>query len=294
MSYSTSDEAVDVNLGTGILSGGHATGDIITGFDDISGSAYADRLTGSNADNDLEGLGGDDILDGRSGDDNLYGGAGDDILIGGSGSDRIDGGEGNDTVSYASSSKHNGLGVQIYLNGSSWNGGQIGDKASGDQIRNVENVIGSKYWDRLFGDDNNNILMGGDGSDILHGGKGDDILIGGAGDTDSLNGGDGMDWASYEGSDEAVTINLKTNIFSGGHAYNDVFNSIEGFIGSSHNDLFVASNSTDLLNGGDGFDTITYAGSGAVTVYLDGRAGSGGYARGDRLTNIEHFIGYIK
>jgi Ca2+-binding RTX toxin-like protein len=80
---------VTVNLGitTAQATGGSGS-DTLFGFERLSGSGFADRLTGSRLDNVLNGLGGAD---------NLAGGAGRDTLDGGGGADTLRGGAGNDT-----------------------------------------------------------------------------------------------------------------------------------------------------------------------------------------------------
>ena len=67
--YTTSDAGVTVNLATRTASGGHAEGDTFTGFENLKGSAHADRLSGDDGDNKLEGVGGNDHLVGGGGDD---------------------------------------------------------------------------------------------------------------------------------------------------------------------------------------------------------------------------------
>ncbi|WP_354535659.1 calcium-binding protein, partial [Ralstonia sp. 1138] len=71
-----------------------------------------------------------------------------------------------------------------------------------DTISNIENVVGTSLNDRLTGDANSNVLSGGDGNDIINGGAADDVLRGGAGD-DTINGGDGND-ELYGGSGSDV------------------------------------------------------------------------------------------
>ncbi len=91
----------------------------------------------------------------------------------------------------------------------------------------------------------------------LDGLGGNDILIGAATD-DSISGGQG----------------------------NDI---VEGGAG---NDTLTGGQDADRLNGGDDVDTADYAASAAgVTVSLDGTAGVGGDAQGDRLFNVENVIG---
>ena len=75
---STTGVRVSLALATAQVSTGDASGDILSGFENLTGSALADTLTGdANA----------NTLDGGTGNDTLTGGLGNDFLIGGSGSD---------------------------------------------------------------------------------------------------------------------------------------------------------------------------------------------------------------
>ncbi|NDP59691.1 MAG: calcium-binding protein, partial [Oxalobacteraceae bacterium] len=85
-SYAGAGAAVTVSLLAGSGTAGEATGDVLTGIEDLTGSQYDDSLTG-------------DALANR-----LDGGAGNDILEGGAGADVLTGGAGSDTASYAGSS----------------------------------------------------------------------------------------------------------------------------------------------------------------------------------------------
>ncbi|MFM7058803.1 MAG: cadherin domain-containing protein, partial [Planctomycetota bacterium] len=66
------------------------------GNDQLTGSAFNDRLDGGPGNDLLLGLGGDDLLFGGTGNDWIEGHAGHDMLIGEAGNDRIEGGTGND------------------------------------------------------------------------------------------------------------------------------------------------------------------------------------------------------
>nr|WP_272490884.1 tandem-95 repeat protein [Mesobacterium pallidum] len=81
--YANADEAVAVNLATGMGLAGEASGDTLISIEALIGSVHADTFTGSD---------GADVLDGRFGDDLLRGGFGsDDYLFGFDGSaDRIE------------------------------------------------------------------------------------------------------------------------------------------------------------------------------------------------------------
>ncbi|KAF0175576.1 MAG: calcium binding hemolysin protein, partial [Caulobacteraceae bacterium] len=76
-SYSVSGAGVTVTLG-GAASGGDAAGDVLSNFEGLRGSGFADALTGDGGANRLEGLAGDDVLQGSAGNDTLLGGLGSD------------------------------------------------------------------------------------------------------------------------------------------------------------------------------------------------------------------------
>ena len=82
LTYTNSKAAVVVNLATGAASGGDAEGDVFSGFENVKGSAHADRLTGDGGDNELEGIGGNDHLVGGGGSDTFIfaPGNGDDVI----------------------------------------------------------------------------------------------------------------------------------------------------------------------------------------------------------------------
>ena len=358
VSYRGSDRAVDVDLSdttsTSRSSGGHAGGDDIQGdFENIIGSAHDDDLMGDAAaahGNIIEGLAGGDELHGGDADvtaanqtlANLNA-----LLVNGATDLR-------DTLSYMSSS----AGVTVNLATSSASGGD----AEGDEIETFdvdsynhddettesidaefstfENITGSAHRDLLTGDDRENILKGGAGDDVLRGSKSDDTLEGGPG-ADTLDGGHTRmsatdasdkytDTASYAGALAGVTVDIDAGAGTGGDAMGDTFTSIERYLGSANDDLFIASEYADTVDGsthagddvdafgdsdpdGSDGDTISYEKSEeAVTVDLAlttaqvmptaSTAGGeldtnldvnpeGSYAAGDVLSGIENVIG---
>jgi Ca2+-binding RTX toxin-like protein len=164
-SYIDAQTGLTVSLANPSLNTGEAKGDTFSSIENLAGSENDDTLIGDGFDN---------VLIGNPGNDNLQGGAGDDTLIGGAGADVMDGGDGNDTASYADSQE----GVKVDLSGATPN---TGGDANGDTLINIENLIGSRFSDRLVGDAGNNVLDGGRGNDVLIGGAGADTLIGGDG-----------------------------------------------------------------------------------------------------------------
>lgn len=108
LSFSLWGDAVSVNLGTN-QTGLTAAGNIVSGFENLEGSAYNDVLTGSAEANRIFGGAGDDLIYGGGGNDVLLGGlgndrlngdAGDDILNGGAGADILTGGAGRDLFQF--------------------------------------------------------------------------------------------------------------------------------------------------------------------------------------------------
>ncbi len=308
--YSASSSAVQIALDGSTGVGGDAQGDTLISIEHVIGSAFNDQLTGSSGSDTLEGGTGNDLLIGLSGNDVLLGGAGDDTLRGGAGADVLDGGLGFDTVDYSASS----FAVIVGLDGSIG----VGGDAQGDTLFNIEHLIGSSFADRLTGSAGNDVLdggagddtlIGGTGGDILNGGSGDDVLIGGAG-ADTIDGGAGFDTVDYSTSANGVTVYLDGTSGIGGDAQGDVITNVEHVIGSDFNDVLFGStgaewleggagNDTlmgslgaDTLDGGSGFNTIDYSASNAaISIALDGSVGSGGYAAGDTLFNIQSIIG---
>jgi len=269
--YSSSTAGVRVDLATGRGSRGHASGDRYTNVENVRGSRFNDVLTGDANANTLEGGAGDDTLDGRGGGDILRGGNGD------------------DTVTYAMSNAR----VEVSIDDNGDSDYARGGHATGDQLYNIENLIGSRYADRLTGNAEANLFVGGAGGDTIDGRGGPDTI-------------------SYYNSAYAVTVGLgatggrQTGGDRRSDAYGDTLKNIENIEGSRYDDTLTGDDGrnvisggrgADTIDGGDGVDTAAYTGSSSgVTAVLneDGKSskvGSRGDASGDILKNIEHLIG---
>ena len=336
LSYESSDAAVTVTLnGTAAAtaSGGHAQGDIATGFENITGSSYDDVLTGDLNVNVLKGGDGEDVLAGKAGNDTLEGGDGADVLIGGAGADILRGGDGVDTASYRDATAT----VVVNLLG----GANSGD-AAGDVFTSIENIEGSAFADTLNGNNDANVIIGGAGVDALDGKGGDDTLLGGAGNdaltgglgddaldggdgddtltggagADSFTGGAGIDTVSYATATAGVDVSLEFGGLDGdaagdsfatdievltGSAFNDRLGGYVGqaatLNGGAGNDILLAGEGADRLDGGTGVDTVDYSqvtSSGVTLTLIAGAkaAGAGaGAAQADTLAGIENVTG---
>jgi Ca2+-binding RTX toxin-like protein len=252
-----------------------------TGNDSFFGNDENDEAYGFAGDDGFQGNGGDDVLVGHEGNDTLNGGAGDDWLVGGAGSDQMNGMEGIDWVSYEDAVAR----VTVDLTLGNWQ-----DTGGGgtDRMIGIENLYGSIFNDSLKGDGGANILSGQDGDDILDGragndvlnggtgkdslagGDGDDILNGGLGD-DLLTGGAGVDWASYEGTAAAVSVDLSITAAQNTQGAGvDRLLTIENLIGSAFDDTLGGNAVANRLQGQAGDDALYGLGGNDL---LEGGAG---------------------
>ena len=261
--YSQSEVGVNINLATVIAVKGNGT-DTISGFEYVIGSSH------------------DDTIRGTAASDTLVGGAGDDYIYASAGYDRYDGGEGFDIVDYSYGTRA----AYVNLADNSKNAFDAGNHT----LESIEGIIGTKYNDRIWGDNNDNYIDGGTGNDTLYGEGGNDTIFGGAGNdtiyggtgddvlhgglgTDYLFGDEGFDIASYSESSSTtsgMTVNLATGSANGVLGYNYLY-SIEGVVGTKaadnitgdvNNNYLFGGNNNDILTGGLGADTFAYEQSG--------------------------------
>ncbi|MGL4488014.1 MAG: calcium-binding protein [Rhizobiaceae bacterium] len=302
VSYSLSNAGVTVALNSlSVQSGGHANGDVLSNFENVIGSAYADSLLGSSAENVMSGGAGNDLINGDGGNDKLDGGTGVDTLNGGTGDDTISSGDGADTVigglnfdivNYSNFTfgvpqvlDDSDFVVSINLvTGTAREGVLITDPfdptnvqeqtVSTDTLTGIEGAIGGLNGDFLSGDNNVNRLEGGagddrlfglGGNDTLEGGAGSDNLSGGAG-ADVLNGGNGngVDFARYDDANHGdLSLRLdNATLNTGAVAVGDTYAGIEGLVGGLGNDVVIGNASANSLFGVGGID------------FIDGREGN--------------------
>jgi Ca2+-binding RTX toxin-like protein len=171
----------------------------------------------------------------------------------------------------------------------------------------------------FHGNNANNNLIGSDVADTLYGYGANDVLRGGFG-ADTLDGGADRDYADYSDSNVGVFVSLVTGRGDNGTAEGDRLISIEGLMGSNHDDWLIGDDvlgntlygrdgddalkggggddflyggaGGDVLDGGEGVDLVSYYDSGVgVVISLIGDTASGGTATGDNLDNIENVYG---
>lgn len=301
-SVSTAGVTVDLNI-TGYQDTQGSGFDKLIGIENLTGSNYNDELTGNAGANILDGGAGADVLTGGKGNDTYYvdgadvvvelngaldgldivyssvsyrltanveyltllpgsavsaignnldnrlvGNSAANFLDGRAGADKMDGGSGNDTY------------VVDNL------GDEITDYSGTDLVMTYINyTLGSTLENlRLMG---TNALNGTGNAlnNIIWMNIGDNVVDGGG---DTLVGGVRGDTVSYEyGATSGITLDLsKTGPQATGGSGTDTIINVEHVIGSNYNDLLSGNDGANILDGGWGVDTVSYANAAAGVV----------------------------
>ena len=310
LSYAGATAGVTISLASGAsqATGGSGT-DTVSGFENLTGSAFADSLSGDTNANVIHGGDGADTVNGDAGADTLYGDAGADTVSGGVGTDTLYGGADNDTLSGGDDADmlFGGLGNDAMDGGNGIDTANYSDATAGvkvnlatlvaqntvgagtDTLSNIENLIGSAFNDTLTGDAGVNVIDGGLGNDIMDGAGGiDTVTYASAGSAVTVDlsivvaqntVGAGIDtvknFENVTGSDfnDTLTGNSAINLLTGGLGGDSLY-------GGGNNDILDGGDGADLLDGGVGNDTL-YGGAGIDSLVggdgkdiLDGGAGA--------------------
>ena len=161
-----------------------------TGDDAIAGAQYeADTFYGF-------GLGYDKVVGGQL-NDTFY-------FTVDEKTDYVDGGAGEDRIDYSGSDRALTIDLAHGTASAMFGGGltELLHSVVVANLNSIEDVVGSKFNDRIIGSDANNTLEGGAGADYIDGGH-------------------GINTASYAHSTAGVQINLNNVIQHGGDAEGD-------------------------------------------------------------------------
>jgi Ca2+-binding RTX toxin-like protein len=168
------DDKIELAEGRSLDFESRATYDITVRATDSAGETLDQVFTIDVTDIDeaIRGTQKNNTLVGTAGDDVMLGLGGDDTLDGRGGADELNGGNGSDTASYASAREK----LVADLAHSVKNSGD----AMGDSYIGIENLVGSKFADKLSGNGRANEIDGGKGNDTLLGGADRDVFVFGA------------------------------------------------------------------------------------------------------------------
>jgi Ca2+-binding RTX toxin-like protein len=267
LSYAHSAAAVVVLL-NGASSGGDAAGDVLSGFENLTGSAFADSLSGD---------AGADKLDGGPGADTMYGGVGaDEYYVDNLGDQVVETGSDIDLVHASVNYVLPNLVENLQLEPGALNGvgNSLGNVLLGDALRNE--LYGLAGDDVLRGGDGDDVLDGGLGNDILEGGPGGDIyVVDSPGDSVHELAGGGVDLVlstapSFSLGDNVENLTLLNAAVNGvGNSAANVINgddAANGISGLGGDDVLRGFGGDDLLGGGAGGDQLD-GGDGNDTIY---------------------------
>jgi Ca2+-binding RTX toxin-like protein len=207
---------VSLALATAQVSTGDASGDILSGFENLTGSALADTLTGdANA----------NTLDGGAGNDTLIGGLGNDIYV----VDAV-----GDIVTEAAAGGTDLINASVTI------------ASLAAEVENLTltgaaaiNGTGNALANVITGNAANNIIIGGAGADTLAGGAGTDTVS-------YLGSAAGV----------TVSLALATAQVSTGDASGDILSGFENLTGSALADTLTGDANANTLDGGAGNDTM--------------------------------------
>lgn len=300
-SYAGTATTVRANLTTGTASGGAGT-DTLVGIESLTGGDGDDTLTGNAGANWLKGGVGADSLIGGAGNDTYTFTVGDTIIE--------NPGEGTDTI-------RSTIGVDISAMGLNLPNVENVTLTGAGNV----NVTGNNAGNVIIGNSGNNNLSGNsdpdnEDNDKISGGAGDDVLNGGAGN-DTLNGGSGVDVLTGGNGDDLFIVDNPGDIvieaMGGVAGLNDTIQSSVSFVmpanfehlmltgtadlygvgsgtltGNAGDNLLLASDFIDVVNGGAGDDTLD-GGGGDDTLF--GGAGNDVYVVDSTTDIVDEDVG---
>ena len=256
-----------------------------------AGGTWINRLFGFDGDDTITAAdSGPSVLLGGNGDDTLIGGTNNDDLRGGRGSDSIDGGEGYDTLSYHRPATSGQFTHGVFVNLSddavtydfydgvsteqrtveahtaldNWWNPDTPDDGVDFNIANIEQVVGSHFNDVIIGGTGDEWILGGDGADILDGSEGYDTIsffppFGSPASSQGVFVNISGAVATYDfNGDLDVTVGPGEAIDNWGNT--DTISDFESIIGSDLDDVLVAGEDGNYIDGGAGDDIIVGGG----------------------------------
>jgi Ca2+-binding RTX toxin-like protein len=167
-----------------------------------------------------------------------------------------------DTVSYNNEEGASGVTVNLAT------GTATDSYGNTDTLIDIERVYGTSFADTLIGgnisNDNFECFAGLDGADTINGGSGWDCVE--------------YYWDRNEGGNNGIVVDLLAGTVRDGFGSTDIISQIEQVRGTSRSDDYKGSNGddafmpfggNDYIDGGSGYDTVSYS----IDVWRDGKIG---------------------
>lgn len=235
----------------------------------------------------------DHVEDGRiviGANANLTGNSLDNTLYAGRGSNVIKGGAGTDTVSYLQGAK-SGITAKLDTTASQSTGG-----SGSDRLISIENLFGSIFNDKLYGNDGANALRGHAGNDRLDGRAGDDTMRGDTGNDHYYvrDSGDVVVELSDEGTDRVNSYISSYTLVDNVEQGRIMSSGSADLTGNSLDNFIFAGKGNNSIDGDTGTDTVSYlyGAKSGVTVDLSITTAQNTLGSGtDTLTSIERLYG---
>ncbi|MDO9281510.1 MAG: hypothetical protein Q7T88_03905 [Methylotenera sp.] len=287
--YRNAAAGVNVNLATGVVTGGSGNDTLVSIEYIYGGSQWNDVLIGNANDNWIRGYYGNDYIDGGAGADTWY----------------LDWSGQSATASLLTAAQNAAMGIVMTAEG------------AGNTILNMENIYASS-GDFVYGNVVANDLYGRGmlegfvGADNIRAQNSTTSYASYANAGNSYLAGEGITTAAGLGviATLATSFGAGPAVFNSGDAAGDTYVSINNLMGSAFNDELIGNNSANILNGGagndvleglggadvltggSGSDTVSYAHSTAgVTADLSGTFAGTNDATGDQFFGIENLTG---
>lgn len=195
----------------------------------------------------------------------FFGGTGQDSLNLSQGARvRFDGGAGLNTLTFGTATR--GVTVDLSLSDVFQN-----TRNGVVSLTNVSSVYGTRFADRLMGDDQNNFIVGYGGRDRIAARGGDDYIflapgISSAADAETritVDGGDGNDIVSFFATHYqriGVVVDLNVRRAQDTNYGSIIFRSVENITGTLRNDTLTGDRNANILLGNEGADVLSGGG----------------------------------
>ncbi|WP_181892989.1 calcium-binding protein [Falsiruegeria mediterranea] len=302
--FSSRVSGVEVDLATGRGTVGNDT-IVLSQVENVVGSNFNDRIGGDDGRNTLNGGAGDDYISGGGYHDVLEGGKGNDTLLGGIGLDKALFRVASSTINVSVEPGAENL-VLVSADGTDTVFDDVELFEFSDTTLTYSEV--AALTPVIVGTQGNDTLTGTSKDESILGLGGDDYIVPEAG-SDTIDGGPGLDMASFLNETQYATVDLTSGTAVSGPDTNLLLN-VENITGTAYADTItgdanenrirglgdydwlIGSDGADFYDGGNGRDMISYAyAPGPVEVSLGANRGRAGQADGDRYVSIERVSG---